>query len=345
LKILILKPSSLGDVIHALPVLRLLRLHFPESQIHWWIESSLAELLQDDPDVHGIFRFERRRWWGLTRWAELIRNIRAMRLERFDYVIDLQGLGRSAITAWLANGETTIGLDNPREGNREGATGIYDLRAPRSPAGTHAVDRYLSVLSVLGVPVNGNFDWLPRKDHIASRLREKWELRPGHWVMLQPGARWDNKRWPAENFAETTRQLSDAFQDLNFGILGSRTDRDLAEVIWRANPGRVLDLTGQTSLSEMIEWIRMSSLVITNDTGPMHVAAALRKQLVAIFGPTDPASTGPYQQPSSVLQARSLSCVPCMKRKCHYQEPLACLHSVTPEQVVARARSMLELAS
>lgn len=345
MKILILKPSSLGDVIHALPVLRLLRRHFPDSRIYWWIETNLAELFRDDPDVTDIFRFERQRWWGLPRWVGLYRTIRAMRRERFDYVIDLQGLGRSAIIAWLANGETTIGLDNAREGNREGAVGIYDVRVPRSPPGTHAVDRYLAVLALLGAPAHSHFDWLPRRDALALRLRQKWKLSPGRWVMLLPGARWDNKRWPAERFAETTRQLSMEFHDLNFGILGSLADRDLAVAIQTANPGRVLDLTGQTSLVEMIEWIRLSDLVITNDTGPMHVAAALRRPLITIFGPTDPASTGPYGQRNSALQQRALPCVPCMKRKCRYHEPLACLHSITPEQVVERARSLLEPAA
>lgn len=344
MKILILKPSSLGDVIHALPVLRLLRLHFPDSRIHWWIESSLAEVFQDDPDVSGIYRFDRQRWWGLSSWARLFRTIRAMRRERFDFVIDLQGLGRSALIAWLANGETTIGLDNPREGNREGALGIYDIRVPRSPQGTHAVDRYLSVLPLLGVPLHQHFDWLPRRESVALRFREKWPLPPGRWVMLLPGARWNNKRWPAEKFAETTQRLSHDFMDLNFGILGGRADREVARTILSANPARVLDLTGQTSVPEMIEWIRLSNLVITNDTGPMHVAAALRKPLVAIFGPTDPASTGPYGQRNSVFQQRALPCVPCMKRACHYDEPLACLQSITPEQVVERARSLLEPA-
>ncbi len=341
MKILILKPSSLGDVVQALPVLRLLRLHFPKSEIHWWIESTLAPLLLDDPDLNGIFRFERQRWASPLHWGEPLASIRTMRQERFDYIIDLQGLSRSALTAWLANGETTIGLDNPREGNREGALGLYDVRAPRSPPGTHAVDRYLSVLPLLGVPIHWSFDWLPPTPAVAAQLREKWKLRPGRWVLLQPGARWSNKRWPVEYFAETVRRLAQEAEDLNFAILGSLADQELAQTILPACPERCLDLTGRTTLPEMVEWIRLSHLVITNDTGPMHVAAALRRPLVAIFGPSDPGSTGPHRQLNEVFQAQGLACVPCMKRHCGYAQPMACLWAITPELVCARACQLL----
>lgn len=333
LKILILKPSSLGDVVQALPVLRLLRLHFPASSIHWWIESSIASLLEDDRDLNGIFRFERRGWSSPRRWAGLLKSIRAMRDERFDYIIDLQGLSRSALVAWMVDGETIVGLNNPREGNREGAQALYDVRAQPSAKGTSAVDRYLAVLPVLGVPIHWQFDWLPARPAVAAHLRTKWQLRPGRWIILQPGARWDTKRWPARYFADVVRRLAQKADDLNFAILGSRAEQDLAGAILPACRDRCVDLTGRTSLHEMVEWIRLSDLVITNDTGPMHVAAALRKPLIAIFGPSNPTSTGPHGQRSAVIQARDLPCVPCMKRECAYVHPLACLHAITPDHV------------
>src|SRR6185295_2972137 len=143
------------------------------------------------------------------------------------------------------------------------------------PPGTHAVERYLSVLTTLGVPVHREYQWLPVRAQAAARVREKWPTDGAQWILLLPGARWDNKRWPADYFQELVRTLSKTGQDLRFGILGSGDDDELGRVIVEANPGRCLDLTGQTSLPEMIEWIRISRLIITNDTGPMHVAAAL----------------------------------------------------------------------
>jgi len=342
LKILILKPSSLGDVIHALPVLRLLKLHLPQSEIFWWLDINLIPLLEGDPDLSGILPFQRKRWAAPSGWTEIVASLHAMREKKFDWAIDLQGLARSAIFTWLSNAGLSIGLDNPREGAREGARGAYDLIAPRSPVGTHAVDRYLSVLPMLDVPVRRNFEWLPVRSAAAASVNEKWNPGSAPWIIFLPGARWDNKRWPAQNFIELVNLLR-RNPELKVAILGSREDFELGRAIAAANPGCCLNLAGQTSMSEMIEWIRLSRLVITNDTGPMHVAAALAKPVVAIFGPTDPRSTGPYRQSENVLQDAKLPCVPCMKSTCVYAEPLACLHAITPAMVYEKSRVALPI--
>ena len=137
MKILILKPSSLGDVIHALPVLRLLKRHLPQSEIYWWLDSDLVPLLEKDPDLSGIIPFNRKRWAAPRQWPEIAASVRKVRRHRFDWAIDLQGLARSAVFAWLANAGVTVGLDNLREGAREGARTFYDVTPPRaSPPGT-----------------------------------------------------------------------------------------------------------------------------------------------------------------------------------------------------------------
>jgi len=271
-------------------------------------------------------------------------------------VFDLQGLSRSAFFSWLANGKTTVGLDNDREGNREGAQIFYDVLAQPSPPGTPAAARYLNALMVLPLEVSWDFEWLPETPAAAAKVLE--EMRKitdsrdtehlhdakgceTKWIMLLPGARWPNKRWPADYFAETVNRLSGAYPDFQFAILGTADDAPLADSICRANPGRCLDLTGKTSLPDMIEWLRHADLVISNDTGPLHVAAALKRPVLAIYGPSDPLYTGPHNQSAGVLQAKDLPCVPCMKQTCAYHEPLACLHAITPEQVCARALSIL----
>lgn len=328
MKILILKPSSLGDVVQALPVLRSLKRHLPQSQIYWWIASTLAPLLEGDPDLAGVLRFERERWAAPRQWAELWRTVRWVRAQRFDWVLDLQCLVRSAAFAWLANGQLTVGLDEPREGAR----GFYDLIARRPSFHTHAVDWYLGVLPLLGVPVATEFQWLPARPAAAARLREKWPIDSAHWLAIQPGARWANKRWPVEYFAELLQRLATGRDGLRFAILGGPEDRGLGEAIARAQPERCLDLTGKVTLPEMVEWIRLSKLIVTNDTGPMHVAAALGKPVVALFGPTEPRRTGPYGQIEEVLQQR-LPCVPCLRSRCAYFKPLECLRSLSPAAV------------
>ena len=280
LKILILKPTSLGDVIQALPVLRLLKSHFRDAEIFWWIDSALAPLLEGDPDLAGVVRFERKRWKSPLHWPEMLRSILELREQKFDLVIDLQCLMRSGAFAWLANGNFLIGLDEIREGAR----GFYDVAVLRKSFHTHAVDWYLSVLPQLGVPVHKNFVWLPERPHIAAAVKSKWKIGDGKWITLQPGARWLNKRWPVGHFSELVRLLAQKFPETRFAILGSREDKPLGEIISRSEPVRCLNLCGETSLPEMVEWIRLCDLMVTNDTGPMHAAAALGKPLIALFG-------------------------------------------------------------
>ena len=332
MKILILKPSSLGDVVQALPVLRLLKRHWPDSEIFWWLDSSLTALLQGDPDLAGVVPFERKRWARPVHWPEMLQSIRWIRKQRFDLVIDLQCLARSAAFAWLASGKFLIGLDEPREGAR----GFYDVIVRRSSFHTHAIDWYLDIPRALGVPVHWDFEWMPARADIASAIDQKWQTKAGRWVVLQPGARWENKRWPVAYYAEVVRKLAATRPDMRFAVLGSAADNELGAAIAKAEPARCLDLTGKVSLPEMVEWIRVSDLVIANDTGPMHVAAALSKPLVAIFGPTEPRRTGPYGQIHNVLQA-NLPCVPCLDSHCSFERPLECLNQITPDIVLRRA--------
>jgi heptosyltransferase-1 len=340
LKILLLKPSSLGDVIQALPVLRLLKRHLPQSEIYWWIESSLAPLLEGDPDLAGLVLFDRRRWASPLNWRELWRSVLAVREHKFDWVIDLQCLARSAVFAWLANGRLTIGLDEPREGAR----GFYDLVVPRRSFHTHAVDWYLEVLRRLEVPISDDFEWLRPQPRTAQAINRQWPATNStRWIAVQPGARWDNKRWPAAHFQSVIGALAAEDPRLRFVILGSQADQSLGRALAGVNPQRILDLTGRTSLPEMIEWIRRSELVITNDTGPMHAAVALRRPLVAVFGPTEPRRTGPYRQLHSVVQ-RDLPCVPCLKSRCRHVPHLECLNALSPEYVTQAARSLLRNA-
>jgi lipopolysaccharide heptosyltransferase I len=335
-KVLILKPSSLGDVVQALPVLRLLKRHLPHSSVYWWIDTDLSELLRGDPDLTGIVHFQRRRWAAPRNWIRLARDVAWARHQRFDWVIDLQGLLRSAAFAWLANGSLCVGLDTPREGAR----GFYDIAVPRRSFHTHAVDWYLETLKTLSVPISAQFDWLPVRPEVASKLDRAWSLKAKRWILVQPGARWMNKRWPVEHFAQSVQALAESHPNHSFAVLGSADEQPLAAQVCAAAPSRCLDLSGKLTLPELVEWIRSAELMLTNDTGPMHIAAAVGTPVVALFGPTEPRRTGPYGQLERALQI-SLPCVPCMRSRCRYEKPLECLRGLTPEPVLASARAVL----
>jgi lipopolysaccharide heptosyltransferase II len=269
----------------------------------------------------------------------MFRSLRWLRAQHFDLVIDLQCLARSGAFAWLARGKFLAGLDEVREGAR----GFYDLAVPRKSFHTHAVDWYLAVLPPLGVPVHKNFHWLPERPEVTAEVKRKWPdafVSNPQLILLQPGARWKNKRWPAKYFAELVLTLSEKFPATRFAILGDKGDQPLGEMILQAAPEKVLNLCGATSLPEMIEWVRRCDLLITNDTGPMHVAAALGKPLVALFGPTEPRRTGPYGQLENVLHL-DLPCSPCLSARCAIEKTDECLRALPPALVFARVEKLL----
>lgn len=328
MKVLILKPSSLGDVVQALPLLRLLKQHRPDAEVHWWLAAELLPLLAGDPALAALLPFERKRWRSPAYWPEGLAQIRAMRAASYDWVIDLQGLARSALFAWLADGAFTVGL----ELEREGAHLAYDLAVPRPKDTPHAADWYLAVARALGIPVHDQFDWLPPRAEAAALAETKWPRNGSRWLGINPGARWDNKRWPAEHFAELVRQLAARDASFRFALFGSSGDWSLAETILRAAPDRCVNFAGRTTLPELIELLRRCELLVTNDTGPMHLAAALRKPVVSLFGPTRPDQTGPYGQEAFALR-HPLPCAPCMKSRCHWSNPLACLRGILASRV------------
>ena len=315
-------------MVQALPFLRLLKQHRPDAEVHWWLAAELRSLLEGDSDLAAVIPFERKRWGSPTYWPEGLAQIRALRAARYDWVIDLQGLARSAAFAWLADGAFTIGL----ELEREGAHLAYDLAVPRPKAQPHAVDWYLAVARALGIPVHDRFEWLPPRAETAALAEAKWPVNGSRWLGINPGARWDNKRWPAEHFAELVRQLAGRDANFRFALFGGAGDWQLTEIIRRAVPDRCVNFAGHTTLPELIELLRRCELLVTNDTGPMHLAAALRRPVVSLFGPTRPDQTGPYGQTRFALR-HPLACAPCLKSRCHWAAPIECLRAISATRV------------
>lgn len=313
----------------AIPLLRLIKSCHPEAEVSWWISNSLISLFDGDPDLHRAIPFSRREWAAPRHWGSIARVVSEIRREGFDWVIDLQALARSAIFAWLANGRMTLGLDSAREG----ASAMYDIAIPRPAPDAHAVDWYLRALDVMGVPVHWDFDWLPARLGAVKWVDQELGDEAGPVVTLCPGARWPSKRWPVESFARLAGLMKEFDPAVRFAVIGGSGDHELGAALHRAHPGRCIDLTGRTSLLGMIEWIRRSRMLITNDTGPMHVGAALRVPVVGLFGPTDPRQTGPYGQIDRAVQLVEPACIPCRKSVCRRENPMECLTNLTPERV------------
>lgn len=339
--ILVIKPSSLGDIVHTLPAVELVRHAWPDAHITWVVNEELAGLVRLYPGVTEVWPFRRRRWARPWHWAELAAFLRRLRAARFDVAIDFQGLLRSGVMARCSAAPRRIGFANAREGAGLGYT--ERIRVPADVR--HAVDRNLELVRrALHVTGPACFPEL-RTDPVAAgrwqeRLRAAGVPATPPLVAVAPVARWPSKTWPPEFFAESLDHLADRCPQARFWLLGTQAERAAGEGVRAAcRTARPANLMGLTSLAELLEGLRQSAVLITNDSGPMHLAAAVGRPVVALFGPTDPARTGPYGAQHTVLRGQCPR-APCFRRVC--RDPAGrCRDSFSPATVAAAAAGRL----
>lgn len=309
-RILIIKPSAIGDVVHALPVLNLLRRTWPDAHIAWLVTPLCSGLLEGHPQLDEIILFERKRlgrWWRDRSAADTFFSfIKTLGSKRFDLVIDLQGLLRSGWLALLTRSPYRIG----HRRTREPASIFYTHRVSAGPVQQHAVDRYLRIAKHIGCdgPVTFNF---AHDDNDRAFVRNLVDQQSKYAVVL-PGTNWQTKRWPVEQFASLAGLIEKRL-GLPVVVAGGPQDSELAKQIPHAH-----DLTGRTTLRQLSALLESASVVIANDSGPMHIASALGRPLVTLFGPTNPTQTGPYGRLDTVLRV-DLPCSPCYSRRCSHQ--------------------------
>jgi lipopolysaccharide heptosyltransferase I len=333
-RILIVKLSSFGDVLHALPTLEALRAAYPQGHITWLVEAAYAPLLEGHPALDEVWTAPRLRPGEVLAGnnpALLGRLVRRLRSQPFDIVLDLQGLLKSAVWVALARSPRKMGYDRSREGSYR----LLTERAPPFDREAHAVLRYLNLAHHLGAPVAApRFRLgLGAEVEVSHLLPE--DFRRG-LVVLHPGARWPSKLWPAPAWAGLASWLSRG-QGFRVVITGSAGDRALAGEIRHHLRDQILDLTGRTSLAELAAVLRRARLAVTTDTGAMHLAAALGTRTAALFGPTAPWRTGPFGEGHEIVR-QGLDCSPCFKRRC--PEP-RCLAELGLESVQAACEKIL----
>jgi lipopolysaccharide heptosyltransferase I len=363
-RILLIKPSAVGDVIHAIPVLAKLRRRYPAARIDWLLTPAIADLLRHHPALSGVVPFDRqqyaRSWRSLSAAAALGELVGALRRARYDLVIDLHGQFRSALLCLASGAGVRLGFDRPRgearrsprrlpaeayrhgwTGAREGAWLAYTHRVPIPTLDVHAVDRYLWVGPLLGLD-DGPADF--RTPVPAAARARVAGLLAAHGAtdkplaLLVPGTIWETKHWPAERFAEVGRHFAAAGRAVV--LAGSARDRARCREVAAGCPG-ACDLSGQTTLSELAALVERASLCVTNDSGSMHLAVALGRPVVSVFGPTDPVWIGPYGRPHAVVRT-DLPCAPCYLRRlrgCPHGH--ACMQEVTTGRVIRCAEEVL----
>ncbi len=328
--ILIIKPSAIGDVVHALPILNLLRRRWPSSKISWLVTPGCAGLLQRHPQLDEVVVFDRNlfasSWKSFGTARKLAAFSLSLRSRKFDLVVDLQGLFRSGLLSIQTGAPCRVGSTTAREFGWMFCTHL----APSAWRNRHAVDRYLDVAEFLGLGRSRVEFVFPTDDTDRNFVRN---LLPDEepYAVLLPATHWQTKRWPIEHFGALVDPLQNRF-GLKTVVTGGPADVALASAI----PG-ALNLAGKTNLRQLVALLERASLVIANDTGGMHIAAALNRPLVTMFGPTSPIQTGPYNRLDTVVQI-DIPCSPCFSRTCSHQ---SCLRQLTIEPVLQLAESQL----
>ena len=329
-RILLIKPSSLGDIVHAFPVVSALKAQWPDAHLTWVVKRQWAELVERAEGVDRVWPLEgTARSWLEQAWA--------LRAERFDLAVDLQGLFRSGVLARLSGAPIRIGFAN----GREGSPWFYTRRVEVPTAEMHAVDRYLLVAAALGVRVQGSPQFrfkILDSDMAMVRdlLRSKGVSLDQPWIAMNVSARWPTKQWFPGSFAA----VLDRLHQKGLGpviVIGSAGDRHDVEQLRTLTNSPFVDLTGTVPLGSLPALLSKAAAMITNDSGPMHIAAALGVPVAAIFGPTSAIRTGPYGAGHRVLTG-SVSCRPCFSRVCYNSVPLECLQLVQPGQVLDAVR-------
>jgi lipopolysaccharide heptosyltransferase I len=333
-KVLIVRTSALGDVLHGIPVAAALKERFPACRITWVVDERYGELLAGQPWVDEIVRIRlqggirsllndrgRRNWMGVAR---------TLRRSRFDVAVDLQGLLRSGLIAYLTGAPLRIGF--PRGYAREPLNRVFTNLRPRNmPPRSHVIDRNLALLHPLGIRTHRKRFCLrvppSVEDEVRPYLHKADEGRDVFRVAVNPAAGWATKRWSPHRFAEIADRMVEQWGALVF-LLWGPGERELAEQV-RRHARRPVHLVPEMGLTTLAAFLKGCDVFVGGDSGPLHLASALGVPVLGLFGPSDPVRNGPFGDGDRVVTAAA-PCGPCYKRKC---ARASCMDSISVEQV------------
>ncbi len=338
--ILIVKLGAVGDCVHTLYALRALRERFPDARIGWAIEDKSRAVIEDHPDLNEIVRFPRKELAAALRsggFSRLWREFRVeLRARDYGVAIDFQNLFKSGLVARASGAPRRIGFRKWREGNFL----FTNERIPRDPNARHAIERYFTLLRPLGITT------IPERVEIAvpNAKREtidRWFTANGlgdrRVIAFNPGASWPNKKLSARTYARVADALAgDGYVPIV--IWGPGEEPDAAAVVESAQTPILV--APKTDIRELAALLGRSAMYVGNDSGPMHIAAAMGTRVVGVFGPTDPARVGPWTPRGRAVQA-NVTCGPCWKKRC--PGPTNCIDRVDAGTLIRECRTLLEM--
>ena len=320
--LLIVRLGSLGDIIHAVPAAAALRRAFPAASIDWLVDARHRDLLDLVPVIN------RRISVNTSSARSLTSVVGDLRRARYDAALDLQGLLKSGVLARLSGASRVIGF--PSDLLREKAARFFYTETAGDTA-PHVIDKNLSMLKAVGVRMpDVEFPLEDRRPQTAADARSRLGIATGQrFAILNPGAAWPNKRWPPVYFAEVSRELAKR-HGLRSLVLWGPGEEQIAQAVVAASDNTAA-ASPATTIADLISLVKAAALMISGDTGPMHIAGAVGTPLVGIFGPTDPQRNGPWAEDDRVV-SRYRSC------GCHYQRQCRisgwCLLDISPREVM-----------
>jgi lipopolysaccharide heptosyltransferase II len=337
-KILVVNVNWIGDVLFSTPAIRALRKHYPEAHIACMVVPRCREVLELNPNINELIIYdEKGEYKGLTGKMKLISALKA---RSFDTVyLFHRSLTRTLMVA-LSGIKERVGIDNPKRGF------LLTKRVDPQPSDIHKVEQFLNIVKSTGVPHNGK-DMevhLSKGDEgFAKAFIKSQGIKEGEpFVILNPGGNWDLKRWPAENFAELGDRLQSKY-GMPVILTGAGKDVGLAQKIAGMMKKMPLIAAGTTSLRQLAAIMKRVALVVSNDSGPMHIAVSQGAKTIAIFGPTDPRMTGPYGKGIYTVIQKSPGkpgCkIPCYNLRC---EEALCMKAVSVDDVMREAERLLK---
>jgi heptosyltransferase-1 len=334
-RIALLKPSALGDIVHCLPVLTALRRRYPEAHITWVVNQGYEPLLAGHRDLDATLAFDRsasrKGWWAGTRtFAQILLELRR---RCFDLVVDLQGLFRTGLMAAASRAPRRVGLSTAREG----AAWFYTDVVPVADFDAlHAVDRCWLVARALGAGHQAKEFHVPLAPAARAWAETKLAGRPRPWLVLAAGSRWRTKRWPPAHFAALARRTRADFGGTVL-LVGSKDEADLSLAVRERLEEPVVDLTGITTLPQLAALLARADVVLANDSGPLHLAAALGRPVVAPYTCTRLRLNGPYGQEAGSVET-AVWCRGSYLKRCSRME---CMEELTPQRLWPQLREVL----
>ncbi len=338
-RILIRAPNWVGDAVMSTPLARAVRRHFPSAGITVLAKPWVAAVFEHSPDVDHILPYDSRsRHAGLRGMRRLCRDIRQ---HRFDLAVLAPNSFGSALVPWLAGIPLRLGYDT----DGRGILLTHRVRMTKEKKQRHQIDYYLGILDGLSLPASGSDLTLSippaEQDRAREILEQNGTERTDGIIGINPGAAYGTaKRWFPERYAELCRKLRSDFPDMPVAVFGGPGEESLGETICGSVGDGCINLCGRTSLREAMALIRQCRLFVTNDSGLMHIAAALDVPQIAIFGPTDHTTTSPAGRRSHIIRVE-VPCSPCLERECppgHHR----CMDAVSVTLVYEKAKTLLQ---